>query len=116
MTQQSNNKTENTKSEKSTYRKRGSLVKTGTMNSEYHIIIDSIIANMKPDEEITNGEIVDKINSALGINLRDKAKYGKGFIPTDIPLMYLKDNKANMDSLGIQYEKKGQTIVYFKEE
>ena len=96
------------------FRKKGSSYNMSSLNDEYYKIIDEIIANMKNDEEITNGEIIDMINKSLGINLRDKAKYGKGFIPTDIPLNYLKDNKANMDSLNIKYEKQGQVIVYTK--
>ncbi len=107
-------KTEKTEKRKFVFRKKGSSFSMNQLNGEYHKLIDEIIANMKVDEEVTNGEIIDKINEALGINLRDKAKYGKGFIPTDIPLIYLKDNPANMESLNIKYEKQGQTIVYTK--
>ena len=105
-----------TKKEKSEYRKKGSSYNMNVLNDEFKKIIDSIISNMKLDEEITNREIVLKINKALGIDLYDKAKYGKNFLPSDIPLTYLKDNKANMDSLNITYEKRQNTITYFKKD
>ncbi len=104
------------KKEKSEYRKKGSSYNMSVLNGEFHKIIDGIIANMNNDEEITNREIVIKINKALGIDLYDKAKYGKNFLPSDIPLNYLKDNLANMDSLNITYEKRQNTITYFKKD
>ena len=105
-----------TKKEKYEFRKKGSSYNMNVLNDEFKKVIDEIIANMNIDDEITNREIVLMLNKTLGIDLYDKAKYGKNFLPSDIPLTYLKDNKANMDSLNLTFEKRGNIITYFKKD
>jgi hypothetical protein len=86
------------------------VVKQQNDFSEYHKIIDGLIANFKvEDKPLTNAEICDKIESILHFSFKEK--YGDKFLRSDIPLEYLRKNKSLM---GLTEIKVKNTIYWEK--